>query len=37
MAIFIYIGSGGWAKKDCKCNKGDSERNESTEEQLQCK
>ena len=24
-------------KKDCHCNEGDSERDESTEEQLQCK
>ena len=27
----------GGTKKDCNCNEGDSERDESTEEQLQCK
>ena len=36
----MYTGRGEWAKKDCNdcnCNEGDSEREESTEEQLQCK
>ena len=27
----------GGTKKDCNCNEGDSERDESTEEQIQCK
>ena len=29
--IFVW-----WHEKDCKCNEGDSARDESTEEQLQC-
>ena len=33
---YIYTRRGGWAKK-CNAFEGDSERDESTEEQLQCK
>ena len=34
MAIYINTGRGGWAKKDCGDSKGDSKRDDSTEEQL---
>ena len=37
MWLYIYKSWGGWAKKDCKYNEGDSERDRSTEDQLQCK